>query len=118
MKTCLILLLMVFSPVLVQVQDQKSPAEKYFSDVEYLLEVLAEAALGDGGDPASRRHAAECAAWNAQVGRSYRVQFKNSLSDTDWVDVEPLVTANAESASFTASINSASQRFYRVQRAP
>ena len=36
MKLCLILLLMIFPPAIVQAQDQKTPAEKYFSDVELI----------------------------------------------------------------------------------
>ena len=36
MKTCGILLLMILCPMLVHGQDQKSPAEKYFSDVELI----------------------------------------------------------------------------------
>ena len=36
MKLCVLLLLMVLGPVFVQAQDQKSPAEKYFSDVELI----------------------------------------------------------------------------------
>ena len=36
MKICVILLLIIFAPVFVQGQDQKSPAEKYFSDVELI----------------------------------------------------------------------------------
>jgi protein SCO1/2 len=36
MKICVLLLLMVLGPVFVQAQDQKSAAEKYFSDVELI----------------------------------------------------------------------------------
>ena len=36
MKLGVILLLLIFSPVLVHGQDEKSPAEKYFTDVELI----------------------------------------------------------------------------------
>jgi protein SCO1/2 len=36
MKICLILVIIVFAPVLTRAQDQKTPAEKYFTDVELI----------------------------------------------------------------------------------
>ena len=56
--------------------------------------------------------------WSAQVGRSYQVQFKSSLSDTEWINVEPPVTPTGETATFSSSISDAFARFYRVTTKP
>ena len=36
MKICVILLFIIFGPICIQAQNQKSAAEKYFSDVELI----------------------------------------------------------------------------------
>ena len=51
--------------------------------------------------------------WSAYPGKVYRVQYKNDLSDTNWINLTPDVTANAATASFTDS-QAAAERFYRV----
>ena len=50
--------------------------------------------------------------WNAIPGRMYRVQYKSSLADANWIDL-PDVTAEGSSASFQETLV-ASQRFYRI----
>jgi hypothetical protein len=52
--------------------------------------------------------------WSALDGKSYRLQYKDNLSDSDWSNLEPDVTAVGASASMTNSPGSA-PRFYRVQ---
>ena len=56
--------------------------------------------------------------WSAQAGRSYQVQFKNSLTDGAWLNVEPPVVASEDTASFSASVSEAAERFYRVVNPP
>lgn len=56
-------------------------------------------------------------AWSAQAGRSYRVQYKDDLSATDWIDLGGPVTAVGATASATEAA-SGSQRFYRVVLIP
>jgi len=50
--------------------------------------------------------------WAAIAGRTYRIQWKQQLSDTAWMDLTN-VTAAASSASFTEPAT-ATRRFYRV----
>ena len=51
--------------------------------------------------------------WNALAGKTYRVQYKDSLDDTNWMDFVPDVTASGPTASITDPLVS-TQRFYRV----
>ena len=55
--------------------------------------------------------------WNAEPGRTYRVQFKNNLGDEDWNDLPGVVVASASTASMMDTA-SGGQRFYRVRRLP
>ena len=52
--------------------------------------------------------------WNAVAGQTYRVQYKNSLSDSTWTDLPPDVTATGPTASKTDNVGAQPQRFYRV----
>jgi hypothetical protein len=53
--------------------------------------------------------------WSAVPGKSYRIQFKNHVTDNAWSDLPGDVQAVSESASKTDSTAGASwQRFYRV----
>jgi hypothetical protein len=49
--------------------------------------------------------------WDAIVGESYRIEFKNSLGDAEWQSLET-VTATESPASVTVS--SEGERFYRI----
>jgi hypothetical protein len=55
--------------------------------------------------------------WSAETGRTYRLQYKNVLSETAWTDVPGSVTAFGPTATAT-DVNNATQRFYRVQLIP
>ncbi|MDX1951523.1 MAG: lamin tail domain-containing protein [Verrucomicrobiota bacterium] len=50
--------------------------------------------------------------WNSKIGESYRVDFKNSLSDSEW-SVLGSITATAVSSSLSDTVNE-TQRFYRI----
>jgi len=50
--------------------------------------------------------------WNTVTGRSYRVQWKQDMTDTNWTDLTDL-TATNNPISFTES-PAQPQRFYRV----
>jgi YD repeat-containing protein len=57
--------------------------------------------------------------WAAVAGKSYRLQFKNSLGDASWTDVPGDVTAAATIVNkVDASASAASRRFYRVMLVP
>ena len=51
--------------------------------------------------------------WSALGGKTYRVQFKENLDDTNWTDLTPDVTATGPTASQSDAIVP-TQRFYRV----
>jgi hypothetical protein len=55
--------------------------------------------------------------WSAQAGRSYRVQYKDDLNATDWINLGGPVTAAGATASLTDA-GSGNQRFYRVVLIP
>jgi len=52
--------------------------------------------------------------WPILPGKSYRVQFKNSLSDANWEDFNCMTTLIGEQGYFNDPAPSASQRFYRI----
>ncbi len=53
--------------------------------------------------------------WKAILGRTYRVQFKNSLSDPDWTDLQGDLVADSALVSITdATAGASRERYYRV----
>jgi hypothetical protein len=51
--------------------------------------------------------------WNAYPGKTYRVQYKADLNQTNWTTLTPDVTASSNVASI-ADLPGTGQRFYRV----
>lgn len=51
--------------------------------------------------------------WSAIAGTTYRVQYKNALSEPAWTDLGPEVVATGPTASLTDSLG-VNQRFYRI----
>jgi hypothetical protein len=56
--------------------------------------------------------------WNAISGQIYRVQFKSNLSDANWTDLIPDVTASGSSAQKIDTLGPSATRFYRVKVVP
>jgi hypothetical protein len=57
--------------------------------------------------------------WRAEAGKTYRVQFKPGLRDTNWLDLNPVVTAtNTVASILDPTIAQDAQRFYRVVQLP
>jgi len=54
--------------------------------------------------------------WTSIANQTYRVQYKNNLSDPTWTDLAPDVTASGSTASTTDT--TIAQRFYRVAVLP
>jgi hypothetical protein len=52
--------------------------------------------------------------WSAIAGQSYRLQYKSDLSDTNWNDILPDVTASGSTANKDEPLNSIPQRYYRI----
>jgi hypothetical protein len=55
--------------------------------------------------------------WSAIAGGKYRLQHRETLGPTNWIDLPPDVTAAGPTASRTDLLG-LSQRFYRVQVVP
>ena len=55
--------------------------------------------------------------FSTQIGRQYRLQFKNDLGAPDWIDLPGDVFA-IETSATKADTNNGAQRFYRVQVLP
>ena len=56
--------------------------------------------------------------WNSAPGRSYRLQYKDDLNDTNWTDVSPDITAIDITTSGSSSVVPAGQRIFRVNLLP
>ncbi len=90
----------------VQVTDNGSPP---LTDIElFTITVVARpelsaATVNDGSIQFS---------WNAIPGNTYRVQFKNDLTEAAWTDLQGVVASSA-TASFSEPIGT-TQRFYRL----
>ena len=56
--------------------------------------------------------------WGAVVGQNYRLQYRDSLEDTNWNDLLPDVTATGLEGTVTTSVTGSTQRFYRVFLVP
>jgi hypothetical protein len=57
-------------------------------------------------------------AWNSIPGRTYRVQFKNDLTETAWSDLPGDVTATGTVSSKSDFVGAATQRFYQILLLP
>jgi hypothetical protein len=56
--------------------------------------------------------------WTSVSGQAYRLQYKASLSDANWIDVAPDVTATGVTTTLTNAVGNSVQRFYRVALVP
>ena len=52
--------------------------------------------------------------WEAEAGRTYRLQFKDDLNQADWQDALPDVTATDSTATTSQELTGAAARFYRI----
>jgi hypothetical protein len=57
-------------------------------------------------------------AWSSKSGRTYRLQYKSNLSDSQWIDIPPDLAASGDTASASDSTSGIPQRFYRVVLLP
>jgi hypothetical protein len=56
--------------------------------------------------------------WDTAPGRSYRVQWKESIGQPSWVDAAEVVVASGSSAAWTDLDPAGAQRFYRAVLVP
>ncbi len=52
--------------------------------------------------------------WNAKVGYTYRVQYKDDLTSPTWQNLPPDVVATSSTATVTDPAPGPKQRFYRI----
>lgn len=56
--------------------------------------------------------------WSSAAGNNYRLQYKNTLADTNWNDLAPDITAGGSTTTATNVVSGSAQRFYRVRLLP
>ncbi len=56
--------------------------------------------------------------WNAISNRTYHVEFKNDLSETNWTPLVTNIVANGETAATTDAVSTNAQRLYRIVLLP
>jgi hypothetical protein len=56
--------------------------------------------------------------WDSAAGSTYRVQYKNQLEETNWLDLPPDVAATGLTTTITNNIGSSSSRYFRVLMLP
>jgi len=57
--------------------------------------------------------------WSSDVGRTYRIEYKNDLSAAVWTAVGQTVTAVSATSSWVdTTASSAPHRFYRIREVP
>ncbi len=99
------------NPVTVRVTDNGNPS---LSDAKsFVITVIAPLAITS----ISVTNGAVTITWTAISGTTYRVQYKNDLSDAAWNTLPPDVTATGSAASKIDPLGTG-QRFYRLQLLP
>ena len=53
--------------------------------------------------------------WSSVPGKVYGLEYKRELTDTNWTEELPHITANGFTTTMTNNVGSSSQRFYRVK---
>ena len=56
--------------------------------------------------------------WDAIVGRTYRGQYKGDVTESNWTDIVPDITATGTPSSLTNNVGANSQRYYRLLLLP
>lgn len=58
------------------------------------------------------------ARWSSAAGQQFRIQFKNSLNDSTWIDLGPAIVATGDETQANLEIPPGGQRFFRLVFAP
>jgi hypothetical protein len=56
--------------------------------------------------------------WSAASGYAYKLQYKETLTGTNWIDLPPNILATGPVAAATNAVAASTQRFYRVMLLP
>ena len=92
---------------------QSAASDLVAPDFNHSSDVFALALLYATIVPATAGHG-PTVTWPARPGETYKVQFKNTLSDADWQNVSGTVTITGNQAQLTDLSPANGQRFYRV----
>jgi len=55
--------------------------------------------------------------WSAELGRNYRIEYKDDLSSNTWLPLNDPIPATTNNMSFDDTVPSDTHRFYRILRA-
>jgi hypothetical protein len=56
--------------------------------------------------------------WNSIAGKTYRLQYQDTVNATAWQDVVPDIIATGGSTSATTTVGGAAQRYFRLEVLP
>jgi len=100
------------NPIAVQVTDNGLPPR---SDAKAFAVTVVARPVIQSADIASEHITIS---WSAIADQRYRLQRKDNLEDTNWDDLQPIITATGPTASKSDPIAAHVQRFYRVLLVP
>jgi hypothetical protein len=96
--------------ITVRVTDNGIPARSAARVVNIIVRVPPQIAIGKiGANQVS-------ITFDTIPGRTYRVDFKDSLTDAQWTPLQPAISASGNSITVQDNIGAASQRFYRIEQ--
>jgi len=98
--------------ITVRVTDSASPNSS--AAQSFSVSVLAAPTLR----PPLYSNGAMMISWSAIPGQKYQVQYKDDLSDANWIELQPAITANSATATITEPVAPSGKRFYRIVNAP
>lgn len=98
--------------ITVRVTDTAAPTLSAAQSFE--VTVLPPPAL----QPPSLLNGAMSISWTAIPGQTYRIQYKDNLTDANWIDLPTAMTATDVSATMTDPVSPLGRRFYRIVVAP
>ena len=53
--------------------------------------------------------------WAVDPGKTYRVQYKQRLTDTEWIELPTTLASDGSKASITDTISNQVEKYYRVR---
>jgi hypothetical protein len=101
--------------VYVQTNSSAFPNQSFSSDNYWVDVVVTEVSNTIQISSIALSNSVVMVTWTSIAGKSYRLQYKESLTDASWTDLPPDVNATGTTATGTNAVNAASARFYRVK---
>jgi hypothetical protein len=94
--------------ITVRVTDNGLPPRSAARIVTVIVRVPPQIAIGKSGPNQVS------ISFDTIAGRTYRVEYKNSLTDTTWTPLQPASPAGGSSVTVQDNLGAAPQRFYRI----